>query len=109
MAHQINVVLVDDITMEPASETVQFSMDGISYEIDLSEKNAKKFRAAVAPFMEHARPAKRKSRPSNPDSDVAKVRLWARENGMHVNERGRIPAVVMEAYNRSREASQVVE
>lgn len=98
MAHQVNVVFVDDITKEPASETVRFSIDGTAYEIDLTEENAKKFREAILQFVEHARPARR-AKPRAVDSEAARVRSWARENGIHINERGRIPAAVLNAYN----------
>ena len=44
MAQQVNVVLVDDLDGSEAGETVVFGLDGTTYEIDLSEKNAKKLR-----------------------------------------------------------------
>ena len=40
MAKQIIHKLVDDIDNGDADETVKFALDGIQYEIDLSEKNA---------------------------------------------------------------------
>jgi hypothetical protein len=45
------VSLVDDVDGSVASSTVGFSLDGKTYELDLSDKNAKKLRDAVAPFV----------------------------------------------------------
>ena len=45
MAKKVTVTLVDDFDGEGAAdETVEFGLDGVSYEIDLSSKNAAKLR-----------------------------------------------------------------
>jgi hypothetical protein len=44
MAQKVQVLLVDDIDGGSADETVQFGLDGASYEIDLSSDNARKLR-----------------------------------------------------------------
>ena len=48
MAKKVTVSLSDDFDGKQADETVQFGLDGVSYEIDLSEKNAKKMREVPA-------------------------------------------------------------
>ena len=45
MAQKVQVVLVDDLDGGHADETVTFSLDGVSYEIDLSHENAAAMRA----------------------------------------------------------------
>ena len=46
MAKKVTVTLVDDFDGEGAAdETVEFGLDGVTYEIDLSNKNAGKLRA----------------------------------------------------------------
>ena len=55
MAQKVNIVLIDDIDESPAAETVSFALDGKDYVIDLNEKNAKRLRDALAPFVAHAR------------------------------------------------------
>jgi len=55
MAQKVTVLLVDDIDGGSADETVSFSLDGVSYEIDLSTKNAKAFRDALAQYVGQAR------------------------------------------------------
>ncbi|MFC6885926.1 MULTISPECIES: histone-like nucleoid-structuring protein Lsr2 [Actinomadura] len=102
MAQKVQVSLVDDLDGGTAAETVSFALDGRSYEIDLSKKNAKKLRAAVAPFKDRARKA-RSSRPqagraARSRERSAEIREWAKSAGIKVNERGRIPANVVEKY-----------
>ena len=48
VAQRVEVVLVDDVDGGPADETVQFALDGVSYEIDLNAANATALREALA-------------------------------------------------------------
>jgi hypothetical protein len=112
MAQRVSVVLVDDIDGTEAAETVSFGLDGVQYDIDLSEGNADKLREVLAPYIGHARRAggRRKSGSSSSSrssssngrsggASAADVRAWARENGWDVPERGRVSAEVREAYD----------
>jgi hypothetical protein len=112
MAQKIQVLLVDDIDGGSADETVSFSLDGASYEIDLSTSNAAKLRDVLAPYVGHARRGSRSvvarsvatPRPSRSNARADReqtqaIREWARKNDHPVSERGRIPASVMQAYH----------
>jgi hypothetical protein len=55
MTKKIHVHLIDDLDASEASETLRFEVDGRPYEIDLSSRNAQKFRAEIAPYIRHAR------------------------------------------------------
>ncbi|WP_062304621.1 histone-like nucleoid-structuring protein Lsr2 [Demequina subtropica] len=104
MAQKVQVVLVDDIDGTAASETVSFSLDGSSYEIDLTEGNAQKLRDALAPWIAAGRrtatrKAPTRARKSASGPAPAAIRAWAKENGVDVPERGRIPSKVREAYD----------
>ncbi|OYO22758.1 hypothetical protein CGZ93_06820 [Enemella dayhoffiae] len=103
MAQRVQVVLEDDIDGSQADETIRFSVDGVDYEIDLSEKNAAKFRNAIGPWLGNARRvAGRKRGQSRPQRGSATdIRAWASEQGMTVNARGRVPSEVREAYERA--------
>jgi hypothetical protein len=103
VAQKTVVILEDDIDGGPAEETVSFSLDGTSYEIDLTARNAARLRDAFAPFVGAARkagragsgsPTRRRSRRGG-DDRVAEIRAWARSNGVKVSERGRISADVI--------------
>jgi Lsr2 len=108
MAQRVNVVLVDDIDGNDASETVSFALDGVDYEIDLSDQHASDLREALALYIGHGRRTggrRRSGRKSSASSatagegaSAADIRAWARENGYEVPERGRVSAEVREAY-----------
>jgi hypothetical protein len=55
MAKTVIVKLTDDIEGGDAEETIQFSLDGKSYEIDVNAANAAHIRAAFRPFIEKGR------------------------------------------------------
>jgi hypothetical protein len=103
MAKQTTVVITDDLDGTEGASTVSFGLDGQSYEIDLSDKNAEKLRKALKPFLDNATrvtsvKAGKRSKASRTTSNAADVRAWARENGYAVPERGRIPSEIREAY-----------
>jgi len=109
MAKKVQVLLVDDIDKSsPADETVSFSLDGVSYEIDLTSNNAGKLRDDLAVWIGHAErtggrraTARSASKGSGRKTDLSAVRTWARENGHQVSERGRISAQVQAAYDKA--------
>jgi nucleoid-associated protein Lsr2 len=103
MAQKVTVELEDDLVGGLADETVRFGVDSTEYEIDLSTKNAAAFRRKLAPFIEHARKVGRgqRRRPGRTGSSrerSADIRAWAKDQGIAVSERGRIPASVVEQY-----------
>jgi hypothetical protein len=107
MATKVTTTLVDDIdNTQEATETVTFALDGTSYEIDLTEDNAKTLRTVIGQFAQYgrvtSRPAatgsKRRDRRSTSDYDPAKVREWATSQGITLSQRGRISADVIAAY-----------
>ncbi|GAB3562614.1 Lsr2 family protein [Amycolatopsis endophytica] len=107
---------MDDLDGSEADETVEFALDGVSYEIDLSDDNAAELRDTLAQFVGHARRTGGRKRratngntartaaaapasPSKSDREQnAAVRAWARDNGFDISDRGRIPSEVIEAY-----------
>lgn len=101
MAQRVQVILEDDIDGTSANETIRFGIDGVDYEIDLSDTNADKLRDALAPWVGHARKVTKRrggSAGSAKSGNPTDIRNWARANGMEVNSRGRVPAHVREAY-----------
>ena len=110
MAKKVTVTLVDDFDGEgSADETVEFSLDGVSYEIDLSSKNAQKLRNELKPWLEAGRRVggRRRGRTAPPGrgrasidrEQSAAIRDWARRNGHMVSTRGRIPAEIIDAFH----------
>ena len=81
----------------------RFGLGGTDYEIDLSKKNANAFRRQLEPFIEHARRTgrgqrRRPGRATSSREHSGNIRAWAKEQGIAVSDRGRIPASVAEQY-----------
>jgi hypothetical protein len=108
MAQKVSVVLVDDLDGSEATETVSFSLDGNSYEIDLNEAHAAELRDAFATWVGSARRtarsgARRSAAPARRSAGTDRertqeIRDWARSNGHKVSERGRLSSMVIAAY-----------
>lgn len=108
MAQKVQVILVDDIDGGEARETVTFALEGITYEIDLSNENASKLRDEMAPWIGHARrsggrkvTARRASGGVNRRSNLNAVREWGRANGFQVSDRGRVSGELQSAYDKA--------
>jgi hypothetical protein len=108
MAQKVQVILVDDIEGGAADETVSFSLDGVSYELDLSKKNAAKLRDALAQYVASARRVGGRGRGrgrggrgragGTRGTDTSAIRQWARDQGLKVSDRGRVPADILAKY-----------
>lgn len=109
VAQKVQVLLVDDLDGGEAHETVTFALDGKAYEIDLSDSNAEKLRESLADFVKAGRRTggrsggrgKARTAASAGSQDTAKIRAWAKENGYNVNDRGRVPAEIREAFEKA--------
>src|SRR5207248_3590117 len=114
MAQQVRVEMVDDLDGGVASQTVPFSLDGVSYEIDLSNANADELRDALARYVSASRRVGgRKIRlAAGQSADISAstvtsadrersraIRAWAVENGFTGSVRGRIAAEIVQAYH----------
>ena len=120
MAQRTVVTLIDDLDESEADQTVEFGIDGTTYEIELSDTNAKNLRDALADYVANARRtagrrssgrrAARAAAPTTPRAASGSssadreqnraIREWARGQGYEVSERGRIPSSVTEAYHQ---------
>ena len=104
MARRTIVHLEDDLSGGEAEESVSFALDGRSFEIDLSEKNAEQLRQILAPYISAGRPVRtsrgagRRSGSDGDDLEPATVRAWANANGYAVSTRGRVSRELREAY-----------
>jgi hypothetical protein len=106
VAQTTRVLFVDDLDdtelPEGQGQTVKFSLDGTSYEIDLGKDNADKLRDDFKRYVDAARkvgrPSNTGSRNASARKDTAAIREWAKSNGHDINERGRIPSAVVDAY-----------
>ncbi|GAA4838139.1 Lsr2 family protein [Actinomycetospora corticicola] len=122
MAQKTVVTLVDDLTGEESEDitTVEFALDGVTYEIDLDDKNSAELRDTLAQYVAAARRTggrraaasgarkrtggagtgtPRATSPGGYDRETSKqIRDWARAEGFEVSDRGRVPNNVVEAW-----------
>ncbi|MFL6145007.1 MAG: Lsr2 family protein [Labedaea sp.] len=117
MAQKVTVELVDDLDGIASGDitTVSFALDGVSYEIDLSEDNASNLRNAFADVISAGRRiggrikrstsgAHPGARPAADREQTRAIREWARQNGWDLADRGRIPSSVIEAFEEAHAA-----
>lgn len=121
MAQKTTVHLIDDLDGGHGHTTVEFSLDGVTYEIDLSDDNAAKLRDDLARYVAAAR--KRKgTNTSNGTSTYAEakarkekleaIRQWARQQPAYrdvIGDRGRIPGSIERAYDNRDNVGEVVD
>lgn len=103
---QITDDLDGTVLEQGEGKQITFSVEGRTYEIDLSNKNADKFYKALTPYVDAARSVKSGTSPrgghsvrAKSDLDLGAIREWARANGHTVSDRGRVSATIVEAYN----------
>ena len=111
MAQRVVTLLIDDLTGEESEDVtnVRFSVAGAEFEIDLNDKHHGEFMEALAPYMKSGRRVRRSRKSSGGTvrssaaggEDTAKIREWAKEQGYEVNDRGRVPASIREAYEKA--------
>jgi Lsr2 len=91
-------------------ETVSFGYDGDTYELELCSKHRvplEKVMDALVPLSRRVslsgrRSASKSRRPAATREQSTAIRAWAKENGIKVSERGRIPATVIAQYQAAR-------
>ncbi len=105
MAQRTKIILIDDVDGSEAAETISFALDGVNYEMELSEENAKKLRGELDGWIKNARRVsgrlsrgRRGSSVTRVPSNSSAIREWARANGYTVNERGRLPKEIVDAF-----------
>lgn len=112
MSQQITTV--DDITGEDGAEPRRFSLDGTTFEIDLTPESYNTLAEFLTPYIEAGRPVSSskpttsstpRSRSGSPRrAKIDQIRGWADTHGIELPSRGRIPAHIEEQYDRSEEA-----
>jgi hypothetical protein len=106
MAQKASLVLVDDMNGDEADETVEFRLDGTGYEIDLSARNSRELQDLLKSYIEKGRKVTgtgtgrrpSRSRAASDGERNKRMRAWAKEQGLTISERGRIPAAIAAKY-----------
>lgn len=104
MVYKIAVETFDDLDgrkIESRGETIEFSVDGVDYSIDLRDENAAQLRNLLGRYIRHARRIgghKRWATDLVPENGVPAVRRWAQANGYPLRRKSHIPRTVLEHY-----------
>ncbi|MGH3798434.1 MAG: histone-like nucleoid-structuring protein Lsr2 [Pseudonocardiaceae bacterium] len=113
MAQKTVVTMIDDLTGEEAEHisAVEFALDGVTYELDLSDENAAKLRDTLAHYTGAGRRIGGRRRAGRSASaaktggtagynreTLKSIRVWAKQNGHSVSDRGRLSAEVLQAW-----------
>ncbi|RSD10844.1 histone-like nucleoid-structuring protein Lsr2 [Amycolatopsis eburnea] len=115
MAQKVLVEILDDLDGSTAAQTVQFGLDGVTYEIDLSDENASVLRETLARFIGAGRRIggrKVRAATGQPTAPTAadrernrQIRAWANANGYEVSDRGRLSTEVVSGYEQAQTAA----
>jgi hypothetical protein len=110
MAQRTHVVLISDLSgkeiADKDGQTVSLTVQGTSYELDLTSKEAKELFKVLEPYTAVAR--KSGGRRSGSGRSTARgadreqlrnMRQWLRDNGHNVSDRGRISAELQDLYH----------
>lgn len=90
-------IRTDDLTGEEGAEPHLISLDGASYEIDLTEESFETLKELLKPYLIRRKGASHKGSATRPD--VRTVREWALARGMEgVSTKGRLPEWVYQEY-----------
>ena len=115
MAKATVEVLVDDLDGSDGAETIRLGWNGDWRELELSKRNLTSLSKALDKFWDAGRPvssdgepkrrrpkATTSSRPTRAKRDPKLIRAWARQNGLAIPVRGRIPGEVERRYNEAK-------
>ncbi|WP_344413457.1 Lsr2 family protein [Amycolatopsis minnesotensis] len=114
MAQKVLVSMVDDLDGGEATQTVEFALDGVEYQIDLSDENANDLRDGLYRYLENARRVGGRKRTASAGTRAEtgeslaekrarnqEIRDWARNNGFpDLADRGRVPTEVIDAFEK---------
>lgn len=108
MAQKIRYILISDLSGEELGEdgqTIKFGFLGVDYELDVSQAEADEFAQVMEKYISAGRriggrrqAGRSSGRTGSDPSRLARIREWARANGMDVASRGRIAQDVIDAY-----------
>ncbi|BBZ27142.1 protein lsr2 precursor [Mycolicibacterium madagascariense] len=109
----------DDVDGTPADETVDFGIDGVRYEVDLSSANAAILRGVIAQWAERGRRVDRRRVrhlvPADPwrryvsSGERVAIRQWCVDNGYQVGGRGPLPFHLVDAFRAANSSGAHVE
>lgn len=106
MARTVVTQYLSDLSGIEADESVELTIDGKAYRLDLTTDEARELRGTIASYTDKGErlsteEAIKSLKPGNNTrarKERARIREWARENGYDIGDRGRISQTVYDAY-----------
>ena len=107
MAREIVEIIRSDISGEQGAKPTQFAIGGVTYEVDLTEKETEELRSFLEKYVQagHKVGGRRQSGARVPRQNIKAIREWWRQqdatgtSGLpKYSDRGRIPQPVEEAF-----------
>lgn len=101
----------EEIPADSSGGTVEFAVSGSLYAVDLTAAELEQFNEVLTPYVDAAQKLTHRgarmtkirlsSAPTGRRSkeQLASIRSWAKRNGHQVSERGRIPELVLTAFD----------
>ena len=116
MAKRVVETLLSDLSgaeipADSAGGTVEFSVSGQQYAVDLTADELDAFNGALEPYVSAAQRLSKRGAPVRSSrlsasgsgrrsrEQLSAIRVWARKNGFEVADRGRISAELQEAFD----------
>ena len=109
----------DGVDGTAADETVDFGIDGVRYEVDLSSANAAILRGVIAQWAERGRRVDRRRVrhlvPADPwrryvsSGERVAIRKWCEDNGHEVGGRGPLPFHLVDAFRAANSPARQVD
>lgn len=100
---KIVTVTTDDLTGEILTGDVQelvISINGEAVKLDLDLRTLNQFKSLAGAFLAAGEPVKNKSKRKATDPIRNRsIRRWAASNGYKISARGRIPNLIIEAFD----------
>ncbi|MDQ1031328.1 hypothetical protein QF035_008910 [Streptomyces umbrinus] len=103
----IRSIVESDLSGKPDAATQTFGLGDTWYEIDLTPEEQKKLEEALKPYLKVGRkaekttPAKKRVVPETTPEERDEIRAWGKKNGYEFAGRGRIPKMIMKAFDEA--------
>lgn len=104
-----SVVVVSDISGQPGATTRFVTIGSVTYEVDMTDDEFAEYESVLARYVEVGRKVvfdkafsgdsgSRRASGRRSSAETAAIKAWGRENGFTFKEKGRLPQVLLDAY-----------
>ncbi|MDR0488066.1 MAG: Lsr2 family protein [Propionibacteriaceae bacterium] len=110
-----SVVVTSDLSGLPGATPRFVTVGSVAYQVDMTDSEFAEYESVVSSYIEVGRKVSleklvygeaglRRPRGRRSSEETAAIKTWARENGYAFQSRGRLPQVLLDAYQRAHPA-----